>query len=131
MEKCFEYRKFFLILFICAFCIPSFIFLDGYRDDFGRLLHEQYPFWVQDGRPFIWSLEGRPVAQLIAIVVGFSCNFFNIAPLSQILSIIVISFSSILISERYFNKNNLIFYVVGGGGDFCYSIFYTKFIISV
>ncbi|MDC9621062.1 glucosyltransferase domain-containing protein [Xenorhabdus sp. XENO-7] len=88
-------------IILCLYMVPIFLFGTYYRDDNGRVV-SQY---------FDWDLDGRPLTNLIIKLLNFDGRLTDIAPMSQILAIIISAISCGVICT-YIVKSNKIAVVI-------------------
>ncbi|MCT8342238.1 glucosyltransferase domain-containing protein [Photorhabdus kleinii] len=84
-------------IILCLYMIPIFLYGTYYRDDHGRVI-SQY---------FDWDLDGRPLTNIVIKALNFGDRLTDIAPLSQILSIIISAISCGIICTYIVKKEKL------------------------
>jgi hypothetical protein len=92
-----KYRFIFYILVYLLFVYPIIHANYFYIDDLGRSLHG-YAGWLS---------QGRPIADYISQLLNFSKTLSDIAPLTQIIAIIVMAATSAFMSLRLGLKKNI------------------------
>lgn len=84
-------------IILCMYMIPIFIFGTYYRDDNGRVV-SQY---------FDWDLDGRPLTDVIIKFLNFGGRLTDIAPMSQLIAIIISSITCGIICSFIVKSNKL------------------------
>ncbi len=84
-------------IILCMYMIPIFIFGTYYRDDNGRVV-SQY---------FGWDEDGRPLTNIIIKFLNFGGRLTDLAPMSQILSIVISAITCGIICSFVIKNNRL------------------------